>query len=118
MGQMRVKRFKRQTVWRNNENQRPSNHHSSQWVSVFRQHLLRTPETGRLDDHHETQPVRPGSDRFRQIQTFRRGRWQTQPAWENGIRHARMEIKTAIPSFVRVGPHQIMIKYEEQELTC
>ena len=55
---------------------------------------------------------------YRRVLGCRRGHWQTQPGWENGIRHLRMEIKTAIPSFVRVGPHQLMIKYEGQQPTC
>ena len=55
---------------------------------------------------------------YGRVMGCRRGHWQTQPGWENGIRHLRMEIKTAIPSFVRVGPHQLMIKYEGQQPTC
>ena len=48
----------------------------------------------------------------------RRGHWQSQPGWENVIRHARMEVKTPIPSFRQIGSNKVMVKYEGQIPTC
>lgn len=47
-----------------------------------------------------------------------RGYWQSHPEWENGIRHFRMELDQPIPSYIKVGPFQLDIKYTRQEQTC
>ncbi len=55
---------------------------------------------------------------FGSILSHRRGHWQSHPEWENGVRHYRMELTHAIPSFVKIGQFSLHIKYDGQLKTC
>lgn len=55
---------------------------------------------------------------FGKILSHRRGHWQTRPDWENGVRHYRMELEHAIPSYIKIGQYILHVKYEGKLPTC
>ena len=63
-------------------------------------------------------PITTQLSYYGKVLGIRRGHWQAHPEWENGNRHVRMVLEKPIPSYLKVGPYQLVIKYNGQTETC
>ena len=57
----------------------------------------------------EDRPITSLLSQYGTVLGIRHGHWQLHPQWENGMRHVRMHVDKAIPSYVWVGGYQLKI---------
>ncbi len=57
-------------------------------------------------------------ERYGKVLSIRRGHHALMPECENGIRHLRMNLRQAIPSFIHFGSESFRVRYTGQPETC
>ena len=55
---------------------------------------------------------------FCEVVHYRRGKFDFMPGVYNGLRHYRVRVTKPVPSFIRFGKYQILLKHDGQVPTC